>query len=56
MKKEKARADEEQIPVTAQIERVKAKICDEICKYPDQFKENEWDLLKYCEKCPLGLL
>lgn len=39
------------------IEEVKASICDEYCRYPYQFGEDEEDdLYAICETCPLERL
>lgn len=37
------------------IESVKVEICDKYCKKPYETKD-EADLIKFCEKCPLGRL
>lgn len=39
------------------LEEVKASICDEYCRYPYQFGEDEEDdLYAICETCPLERL
>lgn len=39
------------------LEEVKASICDEYCRYPYQFSEDEQDdLYAICETCPLERL
>ena len=35
------------------IEQVKENICDNYCKYPDQYESNETMIEEQCEKCPL---
>lgn len=36
-------------------ESIKAEICNDICRYPYQFSEDEQeDLDAICEKCPIG--
>lgn len=36
-------------------ESIKAEICDDICRYPYQFSEDEQeDLDAICDKCPIG--
>lgn len=45
------------ITVADLLDYVAAKICDDYCKYPEQYGEdNEEELYKYCEKCPLSRL
>ena len=37
------------------VEDVKTAICDEYCKYPNEYEDNEI-LEVICEKCPLNRL
>lgn len=38
------------------IEEVKTDICDNYCKYPEQYKDYDDMLDEQCDKCPLGRL
>lgn len=39
------------------LEQVKAEICDEYCKYPEEYADDPEDvLLAVCDDCPLGRL
>ena len=50
--------DKEKIKSVSEIiENVKTEMCDEYCKYPYQFSEDEQDALyAICETCPLERL
>lgn len=41
--------------ITEQIEVIRAEICDQICKYRETVDDEE-ELYKLCEHCPLGRL
>ena len=39
------------------IEDVKAEICDNYCKYPEQWVDKEGEMMdEICKNCPLGKL
>ncbi|MEE1048208.1 MAG: hypothetical protein U0M60_12395 [Clostridia bacterium] len=44
--------------VTAILQEVIQKMCDEYCKYPEQYKGEDEDKLyeEKCDNCPLNLL
>lgn len=47
------------ITVTDILEQVKESICDNYCKFPERYNENEdWDRLyrEICDACPLNRL
>jgi hypothetical protein len=48
----------EDVTVSKILSEVVESICDEYCKYPEQYKgDNEDDLYsEHCDKCPLNKL
>ena len=46
--------DEKKITITQILDDIEAEICDEYCKYPYQFSDDEQaELDAICETCPL---
>ena len=46
---------EKEISIPEVVEQVKARICDEYCRYPFEISDED-ELHKKCGECPLGLL
>lgn len=42
--------------VTQQLDRIAEEICENYCKYPDQYKDYDEMLNDVCDGCPLNRL
>lgn len=41
--------------LSEELEEIKAEICDQLCKHREKIEDEE-ELYKICENCPLGRL
>lgn len=48
-------AEIETLTVSAQIEQIKAAMCDDYCRYPHEINDDE-ELMEICNRCPLSNL